>query len=456
MKIREREVTIKTPPAGMSPLRYVSQFFDRWFEGDSHAVRFVVTKSSPESWICEIAVAENVRSDYKFESVFRFRERRTEPSGQFSAVLIVPTGVGVEVGGHAGDATAAALMLSKCCDRIILHPNVVNASDINEMPSNALYVEGSVLTRFLMGTVGLQPVKSNRVLAIVDHHHEDRYVNAAVNTVNAARATYGLHCDEIVCMSTSIGMWGAKYTESGRSVGTVEGLDEVLDFIKRRASNFDAVAISSVIRVPVNYHMDYFDSGGDMINPWGGVEAMLTHSLSSIMNVQSAHAPMFESKQIEGLEVGMVEPRLAAEAVSMSFFQCVLKGLRVSPKIISDPLSFGRWGVLSAEDVSCLVIPDGCLGLPTLAALEQGIPVIAVKDQGSVMSNDLTALPWREGQLTVVTNYLEAAGAMAALHAGITVGSVRRPISYATLISGRPIRSGDREAEGDQVISESR
>ena len=456
MKIREREITIKAPSSEMSPLQHIAQFFDNWFEDGSHAVRFIVTRSSPDAWICEIAVAEKVRDDYKFDSVFSFRKRLAKPSEQFSAVFIVPTGIGAEVGGHAGDATAAALMLSKCCHRIILHPNVVNASDINEMPSNALYVEGSVLTRFLMGTVGLQPAKSNKILAIVDHHHENRYVNAAVNTVNAARATYGLHCDEIVCMGTSIGMWGAKYTESGRSVGTVEGLDGVLDLIREQAGDFDAVAISSVIKVPVNYHMDYFDSKGDMINPWGGVEAMLTHSLSSILNIQSAHAPMFESKQIEGLEVGMVEPRLAAEAVSMSFFQCVLKGLQVSPKIILDRQSFGRWGVLSAEDVSCLVIPDGCLGLPTLAALEQGIPVIAVKDRGSVMSNDLTALPWREGQLTVVNNYLEAAGAMAALRAGITIGSVRRPISYATLIPERPIYLGNRETQVDRAISESR
>lgn len=72
------------------------------------------------------------------------------------------------------------------------------------------------------------------------------------------------------------------------------------------------------------------------------------------------------------------------------------------------------------------------------------------------MSNDLTALPWGEGQLTVVNNYLEAAGAMAALRAGITIGSVRRPISYAALISEKPIHSGDREAQVDQAISEGR
>ena len=58
--------------------------------------------------------------------------------------------------------------------------------------------------------------------------------------------------------------------------------------------------------------------------------------------------------------------------------------------------------MLGAEDVSCLVIPDRVLGLPTLAALEQSIPVVAVRESSNIMENDLTALPWQEGQLLVV------------------------------------------------------
>ena len=64
-------------------------------------------------------------------------------------VLIVPTGLGAEIGGHAGDANPVAKLLGACCDKLITHPNVVNGSDINEMPENALYVEGSILDRFL-------------------------------------------------------------------------------------------------------------------------------------------------------------------------------------------------------------------------------------------------------------------------------------------------------------------
>ena len=42
-----------------------------------------------------------------------------------------------------------------CADTLITHPNVVNGADINEMSENTLYVEGSVITRLLMGTAGL-------------------------------------------------------------------------------------------------------------------------------------------------------------------------------------------------------------------------------------------------------------------------------------------------------------
>ena len=57
-----------------------------------------------------------------------------------NVVMLVPTGIGCEIGGHAGDAGPAARLLATVCDRLILHPNVVNGSDLNEMPENALYV----------------------------------------------------------------------------------------------------------------------------------------------------------------------------------------------------------------------------------------------------------------------------------------------------------------------------
>ncbi len=96
---------------------------------------------------------------------------------------------------------------------------------------------------------------------------------------------------------------------------------------------------------------------------------------------------------------------------------------------MSDPLENAHPGLLTASDVSCLVIPYGCVGLPTLAALEQGIPVIAVQENRNRMKNRLEELPFSSGQLIIVDNYLEAAGVMSAMKAGVTPESVRRPLS---------------------------
>ena len=169
-----------------------------------------------------------------------------------------------------------------------------------------------------------------------------------------------------------------------------------------------------------------------MVNPWGGVEAMLTHALSSVYDVPTAHSPMFESRKVAEADPGIVDPRMAAEAVSSTFLQCTLKGIGQSPRIITDPNAMRDGSVLTAEQISCLVIPEGCLGLPTLAALEQGINVIEVANK-NLMKNDLGALPWAQGQFNRANNYLEAAGMLAALRSGISDDSVRRPLRHTSL-----------------------
>ena len=113
------------------------------------------------------------------------------------------------------------------------------------------------------------------------------------------------------------------------------------------------------------------------------------------------------------------------------------KGLHRSPKIVTDPIAMWHHSVLTAADISCLVIPDGCLGLPTLAALEQGIKVIAVRENINLMRNDLSALPWAAGQFYCVDNYWEAVGVMTAIKAGVKPGSVRRPILETEIVKKR-------------------
>ena len=60
--------------------------------------------------------------------------------------------------------------------------------------------------------------------------------------------------------------------------------------------------------------------------------------------------------------------------------------------------------------------------------LEQGIRVIAVEENKNLMNNDLDQLPWATGQFHRVPTYLEAAGVMLALRAGLSIKSVKRPL----------------------------
>ena len=202
------------------------------------------------------------------------------------------------------------------------------------------------------------------------------------------------------------------------------------------SGDFEAIALSTVIHPPqgkdqCDFFSHYFSNGG--VNPWGGVEALLTHGLSTLLDIPTAHSPMLESLDILNTDLGIVDPRMAAESISMTYLQCIFKGLRQAPKVLTDAASFQARGVLAAEDISCLVIPQGCLGLPTLAALEQGIPVIAVKDNKNLMKNDLASLGWRSGQYFEAENYLEAVGLLTAMKAGLDPKGLTRPIDFVPI-----------------------
>ncbi len=436
MRLFERELTQTASDGRIGTLDDIVQNIDVQLHDGQTPIRFAVTESSPDSYRYELGILEGV--EFTGDSMFDLHPRIDENASAFNAVLVVPTGIGAEIGGHAGDATPVARLLASVCDTLITHPNVVNASDLNEMPDNGLYVEGSLLSRFLMGAIGLRRVRSNRVLVIIDAHPNERFARATVNAVNAARSTYGLTCPRVVVLDPPLPVRG-EYTQSGRAAGTVEELERVFEVLDNHRGEYDAVALSTLVEVDVA-HESYFSSRGEIVNPWGGVEAMLTHAISALYNVPSAHAPMMESDEVANIDPGVVDPRMAAEVISLTFLQSVLKGLHTAPRIVTLPAETavlspaggetqrGGHDTLTSRDVSCLVIPDGCIGLPTLAALEQGIPVIAVRENRNLMKNDLSQLPWAADQLHIVDNYWEATGVMAALKEGMSPASVRRPL----------------------------
>ena len=210
-------------------------------------------------------------------SIFEFKKREFENEEKFNVCFLIPTGIGCEIGGHAGDGTLALKLIASSCDKVITHPNVVNASDINEMPENTLYVEGSHLTQFLMGTIGLRETRKNKVLVIIDGSNK-KFVDLTINSVNSARVTLGLEA-EVIRLKSKIKM--ESILEKNKAIGQISNLNFLIDLLDNINGQFDTVAVSSVVDVPEGTHENYSKSNGDIINPWGGVEAMLTHTISS-------------------------------------------------------------------------------------------------------------------------------------------------------------------------------
>ncbi|MCA9363585.1 DUF3326 domain-containing protein [Candidatus Kaiserbacteria bacterium] len=390
-------------------------------------IRFIVTEEKNDTFVCEIdLIIKEADEDNSFfdesVSIFDYNKREFENTDKFTAALVIPTGIGAEIGGHCGDGNVAARLIASACDTLVTHPNTVNASDINEMTENTLYVEGSTMSKVFMGTIGLQKVRSNRILTLMDTSDDKFFNDEIINSVSSARVTLGIDSD-VYQMKEMIES-DTVFTPSGRAAGGIKHLENLMNTIKKFGNEYDAIALATAIEYPEEKSREYFKTKDEVVNPWGGAEAIITHSTTKAFGKPCAHSPL--TTNMEGLhldyQLGVVDPRKAPETSSVTYLHCILKGLQKSPKLVSPDKG------LNLNHISCLVIPQGCIGLPVLACLENDIPVIAVKNNNE-MKNDLQSLPFKRGKLFYADSYVEAAGIMSAIKAGVSLDTLNRPIS---------------------------
>jgi uncharacterized protein DUF3326 len=362
--------------------------------------------------------------------------RKDHQDAEFAVVQVIPTGVRCETGGFAGDACPATNLLATAADLVITHPNAVNASDINEMASNVLYVEGKSLDDFLLGHLALAPTRSNRIGTFVDPTGT-AYLDDVIHTLNAARAVGGIDCSLYTVGSREIGV-RTLWSPSGCAVGTVLDPLAILETVEQLLdAGVDAIGGVSVIHGVTAAEFSQHLSG-QIPNPSGGVEAIITHLISKVFRVPTAHAPLPYYKDVK--ERGTHNPRASAEFISTPHYLCVLKGLARAPRLVAiDRLDQVPAHLVSLNAVGAIVVPASCLGgIPALAAEFSGIPLIAVEENRTLLA--VTNDKMRMSNVISVRSYLEAAGVILALRQGISLESLRRPIHCATRLASMVVK----------------
>jgi hypothetical protein len=359
--------------------------------------------------------------------------RRALPARPFVAVQVIPTGVRCEFGGFAGDAGPVTNLLAASVDLLVTHPNAVNASDLNEMAGNVLYVEGKSLDDYLLGHVGLVPGHANRIGTLVDPGGA-AHLDEVINTLNAARAVAGIDCALHTVLPHTPGVEIA-WSAAGCAVGTVRNPGLILDgvelLLEHGAQAIGGVSvIHGVTSAAFAHHLD-----GKLPNPSGGVEAIVTHLISKLFRLPTAHAPLPYYQGLKGKD--MRNPRAAAEFISTPHYFSVLKGLARAPRLVElERLDQVAAPILSVNNVHAVVMPASCLGgIPALASEFHGIPLIAVRENATVLN--VTNAKLAMANVIEVETYLEAAGVLLALKQGISVESLRRPLRGVQRVSAQ-------------------
>ena len=425
-----------------------------------YPLRLSLVEAMPSSIVLESTVIRYETTDRHADalSTIEFLEPRRKrfQAEPLCAVQVIPTGIGCELGGFAGDACPITNLLASTVDLLITHPNAVNASELNEMADNVLYVEGKSLDDFLLGHVGLLPSRSNRVGTFVDPTGI-AYLDDVVNSLNAGIATCGIDCGLYTILGQELG-GEIRWSQSGCAVGTIRRPQALIDAVELLlADGAQAVGGVSVIH---GVTVDMFERHhrAENPNPSGGVEAVITHLVSKLFRVPVAHAPLPYYEDVKPKTTA--NPRVAAEFLSTPHYISVLKGLARAPRVvpISD-LEGPPLHLLTANNIGAIVLPASCLGgMPALVGEFSGIPVIAVKENLTILdlTNEVLGMP----NVLEVGSYLEAAGVLVALREGISLDSLRRPLTGARRLQ-RPQETpavleptaGDRRAESASQLS---
>lgn len=330
----------------------------------------------------------------------------------YTAILIVPTGIGAAIGGYAGDALPVARAIASGVERLITHPNVLNGAQLYWSMPNTFYVEGYGLDKFAAGCWGLRPVHQNRIGLILDQGIESDLRQRHLQAADATRATLGLNLVNYVVTDAALGV-ELRSSATGASWGTIQNPDSLLRAAAVLIEQAGCNAIAVVARFP-----DDIDSSalqqyrhGKGVDPLAGAEAVISHLIVRQFQIPCAHSPALSPLPLEP----HLSPRAAAEELGYTFLPSVLVGLSRAPQFVIQP--HGTENDIWANQVDAVVIPATACGSSAVLSLSHThVQIIAVREN----QTQIQVPPQPLGiKVIEVNSYLEALGVLVAHQAGI-------------------------------------
>ena len=341
---------------------------------------------------------------------------RTTPT-----ILVIPTGIGCEIGGFAGDALPAAKLLASATGCLVTHPNVMNGGALSEKDERIFYVEGYSLDRFARAEIGLKKVNQQKIGIIFDKNIENEILLRHLQVADACIATLGIDIASYEITDEPVGIVISEELP-GLSSGYIRN-SETLIKAGKSLINRGITAIAIVTRFQDDMDLENINlyREGKGIDVIAGVEAVISHLISKYLKVPCAHAPALAPID---LKVNL-DPRAAAEEIGYTFLPSVLIGLSTAPDLI-DLKDLNNKITVYPHDIESIVVPNGALGgEAVLACMERDLNVITVKNEGML---NVSSKWFDYKKLFKVDNYLEAAGLLIAIREGINYKSIKRPL----------------------------
>lgn len=377
-------------------------------------------------------------------------------------LLLIPTGIGCQQGGYAGDGLPAARLLAAASGCLITHPNVMNAASLYWSDRRIQYVEGWALDRFAAGELALAPRASQRIGVLLDAGIEPELMLRHRQVIDACRSSLGLPIGPVIETVAPLEV-SLQLSASGSSWGTLARPDALLRGGEQLVAA-GASAIAVVARFPDDPESEALAAyrAGSGVDALAGAEAVISHLLVRHLRIPCAHAPALEPLPLDP----DLDSRAAAEELGHTFLPCVLVGLSRAPDLVpmatmhspaatpsdsgmanqcwsseaapmlgrderSASLTISTGQLLSSRDLGAVVAPAGALGgAAVLACAARGVPLISVANpcllEVTAEALGLAAIPAR--------SYAEAAGVVLALREGIDPAALARPLPAISMV----------------------